>query len=134
MLLNVQSDKKQIIIWFFKLTAFLGYVLPYGQMSLWGYQINCLTCDICIILIIIRSGSYYNVMGSWINPKVKPRGWSADFITIYISPDIVAIRLKAYLRIGAHNHDIMSLFYGSLLGDAHAERRRLGNGTRISFS
>lgn len=36
MLLNVQSDKKQIIICFLILTAFLGYVLPYGQMSLWG--------------------------------------------------------------------------------------------------
>lgn len=28
----------------------------------------------------------------------------------------------------------MSIFYGSLLGDSHAERRSLGNGTRISFS
>lgn len=112
-----------IIFFLMMATAFLGYVLPYGQMSLWGYQTNCLTCDICIILIIIRTGPYHNVLR-----------WSADLITIYITPDIVARRLKAYLRIGAHNHDIMSLFYGSLLGDSHAERRRLGNGTRISFS
>jgi hypothetical protein len=65
--------------------------------------------------------------------SVTSRGWSLDIITIYTSSDIIAKRLKAYLRIGAHNHDIMSIFYGSLLGDAHAERRSLGNGTCISF-
>jgi len=114
------------------------YVLPYGQMSLWGYQVNSLTCDICIILIIIRSGPLITM---WWRKGIFPlalasvtsRRWSLDIITIYISSDIIAKRLKAYLRIGAHNHDIMSIFYGSLLGDAHAERRSLGNGTRISF-
>lgn len=108
------------------------------QMSLWGYQVNSLTCDICIILIIIRSGPLITM---WWRKGIFPlalasvtsRRWSLDIITIYISSDIIAKRLKAYLRIGAHNHDIMSIFYGSLLGDAHAERRSLGNGTRISF-
>ena len=108
-------------------------------MSLWGYQVNSLTCDICIILIIIRSGP---LMIMWwgkgisllASASISSQGWSLDIITIYISPDIIAKRLKAYLRVGAHNHDIMSIIYGSLLGDSHAERRSLGNGTRISFS
>lgn len=34
---------------------------------------------------------------------------------------------------GPLNIDIMSIIYGSLLGDAHAERRKSGKGTRISF-
>ena len=36
-------------------------------------------------------------------------------------------------RIGPHNIDILSIIYGSLLGDAHAEKRLSGIGTRISF-
>jgi hypothetical protein len=36
-------------------------------------------------------------------------------------------------RIGPHNKDILSIIYGSLLGDAHAEKRLSGMGTRISF-
>ena len=30
--------------------------------------------------------------------------------------------------------DILSIIFGSLLGDSHAERRAIGNGTRISFT
>lgn len=48
--------------------------------------------------------------------------------------------MKAYQRIGPHNIDILSIIFGTLLGDAHAERRsyitRKGvtkGGTRISF-
>lgn len=43
-------------------------------------------------------------------------------------------RLKGIYRIGPHNKDILSIIYGSLLGDAHAEKRSAGLGTRISFS
>lgn len=56
-----------------------------------------------------------------------------DFITIYLSPNRVAKRLPAGSRVGPHNMDIMSIFYGTLLGDSHAERRSSGNGTRIGF-
>ena len=45
----------------------------------------------------------------------------------------MAKRIPAEFRVGPHNLDIMSIFYGSLLGDSHAERRLSGNGTRISF-
>jgi len=52
-----------------------------------------------------------------------------------------SFKLKGEDRIGPHNQDILSIIIGSLLGDAHAERRKfntkneikkLGN-TRITF-
>ena len=109
-------------------TAFLGYVLPYGQMSLWG--IICLTCNaifstitlisiLCIQTIFISEGFL--------------------FINIYLGANsrrqgLLAKRLPADARVGPHNHDILSIFSGTLLGDAHAEQRSSGNGTRISIS
>jgi ubiquinol-cytochrome c reductase cytochrome b subunit len=42
-------------------------------------------------------------------------------------------RLRADKRIGPHNYDIISIIYGSLLGDSHAEYRSIGKGTRITF-
>jgi hypothetical protein len=42
-------------------------------------------------------------------------------------------KIRANLRIGAHNKDILSILFGSLLGEAHAEFRLKGNGTRITF-
>ena len=42
-------------------------------------------------------------------------------------------RIKADRRIGPHNIIVLNIIYGSLLGDAHAERRNGGLGTRISF-
>jgi len=42
-------------------------------------------------------------------------------------------KIRANLRIGPHNKDILSILFGSLLGDAHAEFRLKGNGTRITF-
>ena len=91
-------------------TAFLGYVLPYGQMSLWGFfnkpQMYILYYIIFLLLLITPVT---------INTKLK------------IS------RLKGIYRIGPHNIDILSIIFGSLLGDANAEKRLLGTGTRISF-
>lgn len=42
-------------------------------------------------------------------------------------------RLKADKRIGPHNIDIISILFGSLLGDCHAEFRSKGSGTRFTF-
>lgn len=67
-------------------TAFLGYVLPWGQMSFWGDEIAPYYCFI---------------------------------LPIY----------KSHQRIGPHNLDVLSLLFGSLLGDSYAEKR--ANGTRI---
>lgn len=40
-------------------------------------------------------------------------------------------KIRATKRIGAHNSDVISVIFGSLLGDAFAEKH--GNGTRICF-
>lgn len=42
-------------------------------------------------------------------------------------------KIRANLRIGAQNKDILSIFFGSLLGDAQADFRLKVNGTRITF-
>ena len=42
-----------------------------------------------------------------------------------------SIKIRANSRIGPHNKDILSIIFGSLLGDAYAEKRN--NGTRINF-
>lgn len=79
-------------------------------MSLWGKSI----CPTCI-------NNTYTIFGSFI------------FITVYLSNNLLAKRLPAFSRIGPHHKDILSIIFGSLLGDSHAERRANGNGTRISF-
>jgi LAGLIDADG DNA endonuclease family len=58
-----------------------------------------------------------------------------DLILVYLSETNKAglRRVRSDCRIGPHNKDIISILYGSLLGDAHAEKRAEGKGTRISF-
>lgn len=46
---------------------------------------------------------------------------------------VKSVRLKAIYRIGPHPLDVLSIIFGSLLGDGHAEKRLSGNGTRIAF-
>ncbi|KAG0139041.1 hypothetical protein CROQUDRAFT_666959 [Cronartium quercuum f. sp. fusiforme G11] len=53
---------------------------------------------------------------------------------VYLTPERIAKRMRADMRIGPHNHDILSIFYGTLLGDSHAEQRGSGLGTRLSMS
>jgi ubiquinol-cytochrome c reductase cytochrome b subunit len=56
------------------------------------------------------------------------------FITIInLTTNIIANKIRGMYRIGPHNKDVLSIIYGSLLGDAHAEKRLSGVGTRISF-
>ena len=95
------------------------YVLPFGQMSYWG--IICLICN--------SLASVYLTVSIYILPTISP----IVFILVYISSGRIAKRVQASSRVGPHNKDIFSIFYGSMLGDAYAERRVSGNGTRISF-
>ncbi|PRD20342.1 UNVERIFIED_CONTAM: Cytochrome b [Trichonephila clavipes] len=90
--------------------AFLGYVLPYGQMSLWGILFcpKCIVIDMCVYISIV-------------------------FILVILKNFSYAKRLPSHARTGPHNKIILEIIYGSLLGDSHAERRVLGNGTRICF-
>src|SRR5258708_23441014 len=48
-----------------------------------------------------------------------------------IKPKI--IRFKSFNKIGPHNKDIISIIFGSLLGDAYGEKRLLRLGTRFKF-
>jgi len=91
-------------------TAFLGYVLPYGQMSLWG------------LFLEPQMFSFYLI--SFFLVLITP-------ITFGIEPKVS--RLKGIYRIGPHNKDVISIIFGSLLGDGHSEKRLKGLGTRISF-
>lgn len=77
-------------------------------MSLWGIPTKRLTCCFIVLLSIL-------------------------LILVVLKSGSISVRLRAEKRVGPHNHDIMSIIYGSLLGDAHAEQRAAGNGTRISF-
>ena len=101
-------------------TAFLGYVLPYGQMSLWGFLFKPQMFSFLFYLFgpwfVLITPVY---LGELAPPKVS--------------------RLKGIYRIGPHNIDIISIIFGSLLGDGHAEKRLIGAaasqppGTRITF-
>jgi len=83
------------------------YVLPYGQMSLWGnfFLPHIYNLDYFIVLILV----------------------------INLVTDKIHTKIKGMLRIGPHNEKVISIIFGSLLGDGHAEKRKLGVGTRISF-
>lgn len=118
-----------IILVLMMATAFLGYVLPYGQMSLWGI-LNCLKCLFKFIFIVF-SGLSINLINIWSYFSLKLE----EDIFLLIMPlfSTSKNKIKGIYRIGAHDQDIYSIIFGSLLGDAHAERRNGGVGTRISF-
>jgi hypothetical protein len=42
------------------------------------------------------------------------------------------LKIKGDKRIGPHSKDIISIIFGSLLGEGDVERK-IGNGTRITF-
>lgn len=79
------------------------YCLVYGQMSHWG-TVSAL--NILIIYIIINKYKIYTSCTS------------RHQVTNYSSP---------------LSEEILSIITGSLLGDGHAEKRKGGIGTRISF-
>jgi ubiquinol-cytochrome c reductase cytochrome b subunit len=52
---------------------------------------------------------------------------------IYLNNKPKVRRLKGIYRIGPHNKNIISIIFGSLLGDTQGEKRLLGIGTKFSF-
>ncbi len=144
--------------------GFLGYVLPMGQMSLWGNPevasyanlllniiITLLDClakifqvNFAFISDIFLEGTNLSYLNSVLltDPTVLSRlGWQS---VSYAEKDLNKIssavqgltkstRLRADKRIGPHNHVVLSILFGSLLGDGHGERRKQGNGTRFTF-
>ena len=127
--------------------GFLGYVLPYGQMSLWGYFTSP-TCKLykftvtkmCNIIsnniqiIIINSISILSI-AIYVGETAlsnKIRGVTSitnkitrvNSITNKInSVTALSKKVKDIDRIGPHNDDVLSIIFGSLLGGAHAEKR-----------
>lgn len=92
--------------------AFLGYVLPYGQMSLWGkvlYAPNDFS-----FLNIESNNLIYNII-----------------MPVFTSQQISSAKFRSTQRIGPHDYELISILIGSLLGDGYAEKH--GNGTRICF-
>lgn len=84
-------------------------MLPYGQMSLWGIKMpQMYSLDSFLFAIIL-------------------------IMIINLTTNTISSKIRGIYRIGPHNKDILSVVYGSLLGDAHAEKRLSGVGTRISF-
>jgi ubiquinol-cytochrome c reductase cytochrome b subunit len=90
--------------------AFLGYVLPYGQMSLWGednkpqmYNLYLFFFSLLLITLIYLNNQ----------PKVR--------------------KLKSINRIRLHNKDVISIIFGSLLGNTYCEKKSYGIGTRFNF-
>ena len=91
--------------------AFLGYVLPYGQMSLWG---------------LLNKPQMYNLFLI---------SFSLLLITpIYLNNEFKLSRLKCIYKIGPHNKDVISIIFGSLLGNAKGEKNLLGIVTKFNFS
>jgi ubiquinol-cytochrome c reductase cytochrome b subunit len=122
------------------------YVLPYGQMSLWGYLklaphvyfliSNYIPLEECQD-ILFHEGNLITSLISNINyTDLDFMGQSVGTFAFAIAKEgkeIKRTKIRANLRIGPHNKDILSILFGSLLGDAHAEFRLKGNGTRINF-
>lgn len=152
-------------------TAFLGYVLPYGQMSLWGWPLlapnayfllinfistmkECLGSSIFAFSLSTPTASLEPEVSS---PTYWVVGWpTIDAVTICSSQvsvgaggnksyaitslqnnsipnDNTQVRVPAKKRIGPHNKQILSILFGSLLGDCQAEYRDKGCGTRFCF-
>ena len=74
------------------------YVLPYGQMSLWGIKMpKMYNLDLFLFVIVLIT-------------------------IINLTKNAISNKIRGLYRIGPHNIDILSIIYGSLLGDAHAEK------------
>lgn len=70
--------------------------------------------------------------------KILPQTYNLDIYIVFILvinliTGKIFTKIKGENRVGPHNKDILSIIFGSLLGDAQAEKRVLGIGTRISF-
>ena len=133
--------------------AFLGYVLPFGSMSYWGYLnlaphvyllfSNYISLEECPD-ILFHGGNFITSLISNIkytdqDLMAKAAGTSSMTTAVVMKTagkekeKTKIKKIRANLRIGTHNKDILSILFGSLLGAAQAEFRLKGKGTRINF-
>jgi ubiquinol-cytochrome c reductase cytochrome b subunit len=122
-----------IILVLMMAVAFLGYVLPYGQMSLWG--MSKFAPNAYLLLNLIIKINECLVKSFYLLTEYK----LAYLNILILNQSCIIItekelnRIPSNKRIGPHNKDILSILFGSLLGDCHAEFRSKGNGTRFCF-
>lgn len=88
------------------------YVLPYGQMSLWGINL----CPKWFLNFFNIEKVNLNIQSTLICNSILP---------------LTLAKTRSHKRIGPHNFDVLCILMGSLLGDAHCEKH--GNGTRFCF-
>lgn len=119
--------------------GFLGYVLPFGQMSLWGMpQIAPNAYLLIFNYIFIFNECLVKIFHENIL-LTKETNISFDtLVLIHSTFNIIGIEKKltkipSNKRIGPHNKDILSILFANLLGDCQAEFRSKGNGTRFCF-
>jgi ubiquinol-cytochrome c reductase cytochrome b subunit len=93
------------------------------------YDIGCLKClfNNLFILCLYLDGDSFHLL---FNVNSAYFGLYYQIMPLFTTGKS---RVKGIDRIGPHDKDIYSIIFGSLLGDAHAERRKGGVGTRISF-
>src|SRR6202044_225838 len=117
--------------------GFLGYVLPYGQVSLWGYFTSptcklykftvtkmCNIISNYIQIIIINSISILSIAIYVGETALSNKIRGVNSITNKInSVTALSKKVQDIDRIGPHNEDVLSIIFGSLLGGAHAEKR-----------
>jgi len=103
------------------------------QMSLWGLPKLALNAYLLFIFIFIKKQEFPIKNFHELYFQYLQSNFISIKNSIYQKITIKVIRIRADKRIGPHNLDILSIFFGSLLGDGHAERQIKGNGTRITF-
>ncbi len=114
------------------ITAFMGYVLVFGQMSLWGKYIASNVFILMLILnvnlLYIIYDIIYNTILNLFKLYIKK---STNNLILNHKPILYRKDVTNY--IGPLNSDIISIIYGTLLGDGNAEKRTVVGGTRINI-
>jgi len=115
-------------------------------MSLWGY--HNLALNVYFLVYNIFHTNYeeclittnHNLYASITLSTLTGISLSKEFISVpkggsasNLNKTIKLKRVRADSRIGPHNKTILSIIFGTLLGDGYAEYRCKGNGTRIRF-
>lgn len=100
-------------------TAFMGYCLVYGQMSHWGKVYLCASNIIILIFLLNIKIFLYYINFNNLNNNNKNNKYKIDN------------EIKNLLTFTPMPLDIISIIYGSLLGDGYGEKRY--KTTRFSF-
>ena len=135
-------------------TAFLGYVLPWGQMSFWGATV--ITNLLSAIPYIGPKLVEFVWGGFSVDNATLNRFFSLHYLLPFILIALVGVHfialhqhgfkgpkfkeklsfilpnIRSNKRIGPHDREIYDFLFGTLLGDCHGERLKSG-GVRFRF-